>query len=445
MPQCIKYPVLCLVLKRCQMETCSLEKLKSLQLARFKTTLKRVYDNVEIYRNKMRDAGIKPEDIQNHGDIRHLPFTTKQDLRDTYPYGMLCVPKSDIVRYHTSSGTTGQRTAVGFSKRDIDVMADTVARSLHTAGCTKDSVIHNAYAYGLFTGGLAAHYGGEKLGATVLPVSTGNTSGQVQLLKDFQADTLLCTPAYSLYLADEIKKLGLTLSDFNLRRGIFGAEWWTEEMRAEIEKRFGIEAYNIYGLSELGGPGVSVECECRNGSHIWEDRVLPEIIDPKTTEVLSDEQQGELVMSNFSEGMPVIRYRTRDITSLNHDPCDCKRTHLRMNRIVGRSDDMLIIGGANVYPSQIETVLLSSMFADYIEPHYQIIAERKDNRDSLEVQVEIKRELVGDTMSHALQDTIKQIMTSATGINTKITLLPPGSLERSEGKVKRVIDDRQKS
>jgi len=425
-----------------EVETMHHDKLKLLQLDRIRLVVKKVYDNVEPYREKMRAIGIRPADINDLSDIEHLPFTEKQDLRDNYPLGMLSVPNSEIVRVHTSSGTTGQRSAVGYTQADLDAWADVMARSLVAGGCTKDSIVHNAYGYGLFTGGLGANNGSERLGAMTLPVSGGNTSQQLQLLKDFKADTICCTPSYALYLADEMKKQGYDIKDLALKRGIMGAEPWTEEMRQEIEKRLGLKAYNIFGLSEIMGPGVAMECSQQNGMHIWEDHFLPEIIDPKTKKVLPNGSQGELVLSNLTKtGMPLLRYRTRDITSLDDTACPCRRTHIKMNPLVGRSDDMLIISGANVYPSQIESVLLSSELADYIEPHYLIVVDRENNRDRMEVKVEVKEEMVG--ASEAIANRIRHNVTSATGISAKITLTPPNTIQRSQGKAVRVMDNRK--
>ena len=426
-----------------KIETMPRSELKSIQGDRLRSVVGRVYDNVPAYRAKMDAAKIKPADIRSADDIHKLPFMVKQDLRDGYPFGMFAVPKSEIVRLHASSGTTGKLTVVGYTANDLDVWSDVMARSLACAGATKDSVVHVAYGYGLFTGGLGAHYGAERLGATAVPVSSGNTKRQIMLMRDFGADILCCTPSYALFLAEEIKKEGVSLSDLNLKAGVFGAEPWSEAMRGEIEKKLNIGAFDVYGLSEIMGPGVSMECEAKCGAHIWEDHFLPEIIDRETLEPLSYGEEGELVITTLSkEGIPMIRYRTRDITSLHTEKCICGRTHIRMKRVLGRSDDMLIIRGVNVFPSQIESVLMNA--GKGIEPHYQLIVDRIEGLDTLEVQVEMSSELFSDRVSSIedIKGNLERDLASMLSVSAKVKLCDPYSLPRSEGKAKRVIDKR---
>lgn len=426
-----------------KMETMPRAQLKDLQLQRLKTVVQREYDNVPAYRKKMDDAGIVPGDIKSLEDITKLPFTVKQDLRDGYPFGMFAAKRADIVRLHASSGTTGKLTVVGYTQNDIDVWSELMARCLSMAGADKNSAIHVAYGYGLFTGGLGAHYGAEHLGAVSIPASSGNTKRQIMLMRDFGADVLCCTPSYALYLAEEMKNEGLTPADFNLKAGVFGAEPWSEAMRSEIEDKLKIKAYDIYGLSEIMGPGVSMECPEKNGAHLWEDHFIAEIIDPKTLQPLSYGEEGELVITTITkEGIPMIRYRTRDITTLMPETCACGRTHVRMKRIVGRSDDMLIIRGVNVFPSQIETVIMN--VGKSIEPHYQLIVERVEGRDCMEVQIEMSEELFSDRVSaiEAVKCRLEKDLQSMLGISARVTLCSPQSLPRSEGKAKRVIDKR---
>lgn len=405
----------------------------------------KVYKNVEIYRNKMKDAGVKPSDIKSINDISKLPFTTKQDLRNSYPFGFFSAPKSDIIRVHASSGTTGKLTVVGYTQYDIDMWADMCARCLSFAGADNNSVVHDSFGYGLFTGGLGLHYGAERLGAMTVPASSGNTLRQLQLMRDFGADTICCTPSYAIYLSEAMVKEGFTdRSAFNLKRGVFGAEPWSEEMRHDIERRLQIKAYDIYGLSEIMGPGVAMECEYQDGLHINEDHFYPEIIDPDTLEPLPLGEQGELVITTLTkEGIPIIRYRTRDITSLKPEKCKCGRTLIRMNRISGRTDDMLIIRGVNVFPSQIESVLLG--IGDCIAPHYQIIVDRIGALDTFEIQIEISETFFSDEVGklQLIKKQIEHDMNSMLGISATITLVSPNSISRSEGKAKRIIDKRK--
>jgi len=420
------------------------ESLTKLQGERLKSVVERVYNNNPSYRKKMDEKGVKPSDINSIKDIVKLPFTVKQDLRDSYPFNFFSAPKKDIIRIHASSGTTGKLTVVGYTKNDIEVWAEACARSLVCAGADEHSLVHIAYGYGLFTGGLGMHYGSEKLGCATIPVSSGNTMRQIMLMKDFEADVLCCTPSYAIYLADEIEKNGIKVSDLKLKAGIFGAEPWSDEMRKEIESRLNIKAYNIYGLSEICGPGVSMECEVQDGMHIFEDHFYPEVIDPNTLEPVEDGVNGELVFTTLTkEGIPLIRYRTRDITSLTHEQCRCGRTMVRMCRVFGRTDDMLIIRGVNVFPSQIETVIMN--VGGGVQPHYQIIVDRIDSLDMMEIQVEISEQVFSDEVRviENLRKRLEHDMQSMLGISAKISLVSPNSLPRSEGKAKRVIDKRK--
>jgi phenylacetate-CoA ligase len=426
-----------------EFETMPRASLEKLQLERLQKLAGYVYEHCDFYRKKMDGSGVKPADIKSLSDLRKFPFTTKQDLRDNYPYGMFSAPMSDIVRVHASSGTTGKLTVAGYTQNDIDIWSTVMARSLAAGGCSHSSIINVAYGYGLFTGGLGAHYGSERLGALTIPASSGNTKRQLQMFKDFKVTTLCCTPSYALYLADEMKNEGYALSDFNLEQGLFGAEPWSEEMRLQIQDKLGLKAYNIYGLSEIMGPGVSMECEYQCGSHIWEDHFLPEIVDPETLEPLEYGKQGELVFTTISKtGMPLIRYRTRDLCSLIDEPCKCGRTHVCMTRIIGRSDDMLIIGGVNVFPSQIESALFT---LKDIEPHYQIIVDRVNNLDKIEIQVEIKDELFSDEVKNLqnLKSQLEKNVSSAISVGVKIHFVSRGTIERSQGKAVRVIDKRR--
>ncbi len=416
------------------------EQLKELQLERLKKMVSRIYHNVPFYRNKFQEVGMIPEDVKTLSDLQKLPFTTKVDLRDNYPYGLFTVPLEQIVRIHASSGTTGKPTVVGYTRNDIVTWSELMARSFMATGATPHSVIQNAYGYGLFTGGLGVHYGAERLGASIIPISGGNTQKQIMIMKDFGTTVLTCTPSYAIYLAEVIEEMKMEPESLKLKIGIFGAEPWSENIRKDIEKKLNIKAFDIYGLSEIMGPGVAIECECQNGLHVWEDHFIPEIIDPITLEVLPYGEQGELVVTTLTkEGIPILRYRTRDITRIIEEPCECGRTHLRIARLQGRTDDMLIIRGVNVFPTQIESVLLE---ISEVEPHYQLVVRREGALDTLEIKVELSENLFSDKISNLekLERRIKGRVNSTTGINAKITLVQPKSIPRSEGKSQRVID-----
>ncbi len=423
-------------------ECMSREEMRELQGKRLHKLVSLVYHNTPFYRKKMQEMNILPEDIRTIDDIVKLPFTTKQDLRDNYPYGLLAAPRSEIVRIHASSGTTGVPTVVGYTRRDLSIWQEAIARCMTAYGVTRDDVFSVGYGYGLFTGGLGAHYGVEHLGATVIPTSTGNTQKHIRLIRDLGITGIACTPSYALYLAEAIEKSGIPKKDIHLRIGAFGAEPWTENMRKETEYRLGLNAYNLYGLSEIMGPGVSHECECKNGSHIVEDHFYPEIISPDTLETLPYGQEGELVLTTLTkEGMPLLRYRTKDLCSLIEGKCDCGRTSIRMTPIKGRSDDMLIIRGINVFPSQVESVVLEM---EELEPHYMLIVDRVNNTDKLEVQVEVKPEFFSDSLNQMLElkKRIGHRLQSVLTISAEVKLMEPQSLERSEGKSKHVIDKR---
>jgi len=427
-------------------ETLPREALEALQLKRLQQVLRRVYSNVGFYKKSFDKAGITPDDLKTLDDLKRFPFTTKQDLRDNYPFGLFAVPMSNIVRLHASSGTTGRSTVVGYTKRDIDTWAGLLARCLVAADLTKNDIIHNAYGYGLFTGGLGLHYGAEKLGASVIPMSGGNTKRQLMILQDFGPTAICCTPSYALNLAEQGRAMGIDMRSLNLRVGIFGAEPWSNEMRDEIEDALNIKAMNIYGLSEIMGPGVSMECsEAREGLHVFEDYFLVEIINPETGAVLPPGERGELVFTTLTkEAVPLIRYRTRDVSSLNPAPCRCGRTFHRMDRVMGRSDDMLIIRGVNVFPSQIEAVLVA---IEGLEPHYQLIVDREGTLDTLEVQVEVTESQFANAdqvkVLQKLERLIVKDMKDYLGITAKVKLVEPRSLGRSEGKANRVIDKRK--
>lgn len=424
-------------------ECMSRDQMRELQGERLKKLVHRVYHNTPFYRRKMQEMDVMPEDIKSVDDIVKLPFTTKQDLRDNYPYGLFAVPMSEIIRLHASSGTTGKPTVVGYTRKDLSIWAEMIARCLTAYGADSNDIFSVAYGYGLFTGGLGLHYGVENLGATVIPMSSGNTAKQVQLMHDFGPTAIASTPSYALYLAEAIADAGIPRSELKLRLGIFGAEPWGESMRAEIEAKLGIKAYNIYGLSEIMGPGVSHECQYKNGSHIIEDHFFPEIIDPETFAQLPYGEMGELVFTTLTkEGLPLLRYRTKDLTSLNDAPCECGRTSIRMGRIVGRSDDMLIIRGVNVFPSQVESVILE---LPEFEPHYMLIVERDNNMDKLQVQVEVREQYYSDEISRMLElkKKISHRLQSVLGISADVKLMEPRSIPRSEGKSKRVIDNRK--
>ena len=427
-----------------EIETMSKEEKRALQSQRLVKIVKYAYENQAPYRAKMDAMGVKPEDIKSIDDISKLPFTVKQDLRDAYPFGMMARPRKDLVRLHASSATTGKLTVAGYTQGDIDVWGECAARSLVMAGADEDSVVHVAYGYGLFTGGLGMHYGGEKLGACVVPASAGTTQKQIQLLADFGADIICCTPSYIIYLAEEIERMGLKIGkDIKLKGGVFGAEAWSEGMREDIEKRLNLRACDIYGLSEIAGPGVACDCQFKTGMHFQDDHFYPEIVDVDTLEPLPYGESGELVITTLTkEGMPLIRYRTRDIASLNDDPCPCGRTSVKLNKITGRSDDMLIIRGVNVFPSQIESVLLKN--AD-ITPNYHINVDRVNNLDTMEIVVELSPNVKLDEVAHVeeIRRRLAADMASALSVSAKITLVSPGTVARSEGKAKRITDKRK--
>ena len=419
------------------------EELKKHQSEKLCWQVKRMYERVELFKKRMDEAGLKPEDIKGIEDLSKLPFSYKQDLRDYYPYGLFAVPMTDIRRVHASSGTTGKQIVVGYTEADLDLWANCFARMLVAVGADENSFVQVGYGLGLFTGGFGAHDGAVKLGATAIPISAGNTPRQIQTMIDFGSTVLCCTPSYAMYLGEAIEEMGVK-DQLKLKAGIFGAEPWTEEMRRKIEDKLGLKAYDIYGLSEIMGPGVSYECEYQCGMHVCEDHFIPEIIDPDTTEVLPEGEWGELVFTTITkEGFPLIRYRTRDICSLNYEPCKCGRTHVRMNKPQGRTDDMLIIRGVNVFPSQIEEVLLN--IGSGVTPNYQIIVDRVNNTDTFEVLVEMSEALFSDDVKN-IEKTARLIsdkLKATLGINPKVTLVNPKSITRSEGKAKRVIDKRK--
>ena len=426
-----------------EIETASRDQITAWQNERLCNTVEHVYENVELYRRRMDEAGVKPGDIKTIEDITKLPFTYKQDLRDTYPYGMFAVPMSEVVRLHASSGTTGKQIVVGYTKEDLEIWEDICARQLVAAGATKEDKIHISYGYGLFTGGLGLHGGAQRLGATAIPVSSGNTARQITILQDFGSDFLCCTPSYAMYIAETMENEGIDTSRLPLRGGIFGAEPWTEEMRREIERKLNIKAYDIYGLTETMGPGVAYECSEQHGMHVNEDHFIIEIINPETGEHMPDGEQGEIVFSCITKkAFPLLRYRTRDIGVITHEKCSCGRTFVRMSKPMGRTDDMLIIRGVNVFPSQIETVLLNMGYS----PNYQIVVDRVNNLDTIEVLVEMTEEAFSDvltelsTKERALSENIKSLL----GVAAKVRLVSPKSIKRSEGKAVRVIDNRKK-
>ncbi|HZK24547.1 MAG TPA: phenylacetate--CoA ligase [Oscillospiraceae bacterium] len=423
-------------------ECMSRDRLQQLQLKRLKKTLERVL-SVPHYAQVFQTAGLEPGDINELADLSELPFTVKQDFRDTYPFGLFAVPQNEIVRYHSSSGTTGKPIVVGYTRHDITTWAELMARALTSAGTTRNSVVQNAYGYGLFTGGLGVHYGAELVGAAVVPASGGNTQRQIMLMKDFGTSILTCTPSYALYLAEVMSEMGLVPDDLQLKAGLFGAEPWSEAMRQQIESRLGITAMDIYGLSEIIGPGVAMECDEKHGLHIFEDHFIPEIINPASGEVLPYGEEGELVLTTITkEALPVIRYRTRDLTTLTLEPCLCGRTHVRMGKITGRSDDMIIVRGVNIFPTQVESVLLE---VGETEPHYQLVVTRQGSLDLLEIQVEVSESMFSDKIKRLeeLEQKIHSKIDSVLGISAKIRLVEPKSIPRSEGKAKRVIDKRQ--
>ena len=433
------------------METMSAKDLASLQSERLQTLVQRVYQQVPFYRNRFDSMKLKPESIRSISDLQRLPFTRKNDLRDHYPFGLFAVPRNEIVRIHASSGTTGKPTVVGYTRNDIEHWAEVCARSLALAGALPGQMFQNAYGYGLFTGGLGMHYGAEKMGMTVIPVSGGNSARQIMLLQDFGTDVLAATPSYALALADRLRNQGIRPGDLALKTLVLGAEPWTEGMRDAIEQRLQVSAVNIYGLSEIIGPGVSNECvEAKDGSHVFEDHFIVEVIDPTTGQPLSDGSVGELVFTTLTkEALPLIRYRTGDLAYLNREPCRCGRTHARMSRIVGRTDDMLIVRGVNVFPSQIESALMGM---EQLSPHHQIIVSREQFQDELEVRVEITEALNrslgegegGDEVTEHLEGEVNKRLYETLGINVKVSLWPPNTLPRSQGgKLKRVEDQRE--
>lgn len=419
------------------------EDLWQLQLERLQATINRVYKNVTCYRNKFNELGIVPEDIQSLDDLQKLPFTTKEDLRLNYPYGMFAVPLREVVRIHSSSGTTGKPTVVGYTRNDIKVWSNLVARFITSAGVTSDDVVQIAFTYGLFTGAFGLHYGAETVGASVIPMGAGNTEKQIMLMQDYKSTVLVSTPSYAITIADRMEKMGIDPKTLSLRIGLFGSEPWSEAMRREIESRLFINATDNYGLSEVIGAGVAGECECKCGMHLFEDAFIPEIIDPESGEVLPPGSVGELVLTTLTkEAFPMIRYRTRDITSLDYSPCACGRTSVRMKKTMGRSDDMLIIKGVNVFPSQIEDVLFA---IEGCEPHYQIIVDRKGALDTLEIQIEVTENIFFDEMKRQREflEMIEKRIDSVLGVGATVKLVEPNSITRHEGKAKRVIDNRR--
>ncbi|HUJ11685.1 MAG TPA: phenylacetate--CoA ligase [Verrucomicrobiae bacterium] len=420
-----------------------LTELRATQLSRLQRMVGRGYDNVPLFRKRLDERGLKPADIRSLDDVRRLPFTVKTDLRDTYPYGLFASPMKDIVRLHASSGTTGKPIVVAYTQDDIRVWTETMMRSLAACGLHDGDIIQNAYGYGLFTGGLGAHYGAEALGATVIPISGGNTERQLMIMKDFGVTAICCTPSYFLHLIDQSQQMGIDIKKLPLRAGVFGAEPWTENMRQRIEAESNIKAYDIYGLSEIIGPGVGIECACQAGLHIFEDHFLVEIIDPQKLEPVPDGAEGELVLTTLSkDAMPMIRYRTRDISAIIAEPCACGRTIRRIRRIGRRSDDMFIIRGINVFPSQIEAALLR---VEGTLPHYQIVLTREADLDQMEVQVEVTPEVFSDEVRalEALQQKLVRSIETVTGIRAALRLVAPHTIQRSEGKAKRLIDKRK--
>lgn len=425
------------------MECMSRQELHKLQSIRLKKVVEHVYHNTPFYRRKMQEMGITPEDIGSIEDIVKLPFTVKQDLRDNYPFGLMASPMSEIVRLQASSGTTGKPIVVGYTRKDLGVWYEGVARCLTAYGVTRNDIIQVSYGYGLFTGGLGAHGGVEAIGGTVIPMSSGNTQKQIQLMHDFGANGLACTPSYALFLAEAIRESGIPIEEFKLRIGAFGAEPWTENMRKELEEKLRIKAYDIYGLTEISGPGVGGECEYQDGTHLWEDHFYPEIVDPQTLQPVAPGELGELVFTTLTkDGMPMIRYRTRDLTALNYETCRCGRTAVRMQRILGRTDDMLIIRGVNVFPSQVESVILE---LEEFEPHYLIIVDRVNNLDTFQVQVELRPAYYSDEMTRmlAIRSRVTARLQSVLGIQPDIKIVEPRTIERSQGKAKHVIDKRK--
>jgi phenylacetate-CoA ligase len=424
-----------------EMETMPADKLRALQSERLVKQVKRVWDNVPYYRKKMEAKGVTPDDIKGIEDLHKLPFMTKDDLRDAYPYGLLACDRKDVVRIHSTSGTTGKRVVAFYTQNDIDLWDNCCARALTAAGADEGDIVQVSYGYGLFTGGMGLHGGSTKLGCMTVPISSGNTERQIQFMTDLEATILCCTPSYAAYLAESINEQGMR-DKIKLKAGIFGAEAWTEEMRADIEKKLGIKAYDIYGLTELSGPGVAYECEAQKGMHINEDHFIAEIINPKTQEVIPDNEKGELVFTSLTkEAFPLLRYRTKDLCVLNREKCSCGRTFVRMHKPMGRSDDMLIIRGVNVFPSQIETVLLK----EGMPPNYQIIVDRVNNTDTFDINVEMTEDMFSDRMSKISEKEghLMAALKTMLGIQAKVHLVAPKTIERSEGKAVRVIDKRK--
>ena len=418
--------------------------LRGLQLERLRKMVQHAYDHVELFNSRMKERNLVPADVKSLGDIAKLPFMVKADLRDTYPFGLFAVPMSEVGRLHASSGTTGKPIVVGYTRSDLEVWMEVVKRAFASCGLTRDDVIQVSYGYGLFTGGLGAHYGAEALGATVVPTSGGNTQRQIMLMRDFGTTAVCCTPSYFNFMIEQALAQGIDMRDLPIKAGIFGAEPWTEEMRKRIEAASGIKAYDIYGLSEIIGPGVAIECGCQQGMHVFEDHFYPEIINPETGEVLPDGETGELVLTTLSKyAMPMIRYRTRDITKIIAEPCECGRTIRRIARISSRSDDMFIIRGVNVFPSQIETAILS---VDGTMPHYNIILYTENGLDNIEVDVEINEELFSDKVRsmEALQHRLTSAIEGLIGLRVRVKLVAPNTIQRSEGKARRVIDHRER-
>jgi len=426
-----------------EMECITRDDLEEIQIKRLQDTLKRVYENVPYYKRKFEENSIYPEDIESLDDIKRLPYTTKDDLRKVYPFGMFAAPKKKIIEVHTSSGTTGKPVVSGYTKKDIKIWSEVMARGLTMMGVTEDDIIQNTHGYGLFTGGFGVHYGAQRIGATVIPISTGQTRRQIEIMKDFGTTVMIFTPSYGLYLSEVAEEEGYKPSEFQLKAIGFGAEMWTEEMRKELEKRFNAPAFNIYGLTEIIGPGVAMECQEKNGLHIFEDHFYPEIINSKTGETLPPGKRGELVITTLTRvGMPIIRFRTKDITSIDYDECNCGRTLARISRITGRADDMVKVRGVSVFPSQVEKALLK---IDGIQPHYQIIITRPHLMDEMEVKVETSPELFSDDIGEmiGLQKKIGEYIENEIGLRVKVTLVEPKTLPRSEGKAVRVIDKRK--
>ena len=426
-----------------KMECMSRDEKMALQGQRLRSTVEREYNNVPTYRARMDEIGLKPEDIHTIEDLKYLPFTEKTDLRDQFPFGLLAAPKSEIVRIQGSSGTTGKPIVVGYTQNDIDVWTEMAARAMSAAGCGANDIVQVCYGYGLFTGGLGAHQAATQLGAMVLPMSSGNTQRQIMMMRELGTTMLCCTPSYATYLGETIKEMGLSPDELNLKSGCFGAEPWSDEMRTNLEALLGIDAFDIYGLSEIAGPGVAFECSEKNGLHVNDDHVIPEIIDPETGDPLPYGTPGELVFTTLTkEGQPMLRYRTHDICTLTETKCTCGRTTVRMGRLTGRTDDMMVIRGVNVFPSQVEAALMGVIG---IAPHYVLVVDRVNSTDTLEVKVEMTEDSFSDTVSHIehIRRMIGEQIKSVVGISAKISLVPPKSIPRSEGKAKRVIDNRK--